>query len=202
MLELVLAHGRLVLGEGGGEFVAAVTARDEIQGIALERLNRGFDRGPPGQRNGRGRQAVAGVGGNVLPKNELTDFLEEKHEVASGIPDEFDGSLDLAQIALPQDLAGLDVFITRAEVGVAENGALWVPEHRLVHRAAAFIAQQVVVLIEPGALVGDMHQAYRAIEVRASGFGVFISGPSKTADIEQSLVLGAHGPRGLTVVLG
>ena len=147
-------------------------------------------------------EAVAGVGGNVLPKNELTDFLEEKHEVASGIPDEFDGSLDLAQIALPQDLAGLDVFITRAEVGVAENGALWVPEHRLVHRAAAFIAQQVVVLIEPGALVGDMHQAYRAIEVRASGFGVFISGPSKTADIEQSLVLGAHGPRGLTVVLG
>ena len=147
-------------------------------------------------------EAVAGVGGNVLPKNELADFIKEKHEVASGIPDEFDGSLDLAQIALPQDLAGLDVFITRAEVGVAENGALWVPEHRLVHRAAAFIAQQVVVLIEPGALVGDMHQAYRAIEVRASGFGVFISGPSKTADIEQSLVLGAHGPRGLTVVLG
>ncbi len=46
-----------------------------------------------------------------------------------------------------------------------------------------------------------MHEAMLEIENFNEGYGVFISGPSKTADIEQSLVIGAQGPLSLTVFL-
>lgn len=99
------------------------------------------------------------------------------------------------------DLSAMDLFVCEGEIGVAENGAIWVPERRAVRRVAPFIAQHMAIVLDRQNIVENMHAAYAAIDVDRDGFGVFIAGPSKTADIEQSLVLGAHGPRSLTVVL-
>nr|WP_256534367.1 LUD domain-containing protein [Lewinella sp. JB7] len=99
-------------------------------------------------------------------------------------------------------MAGVDVTVLRARLGVAENGAMWVSETEAVHRVLPFITQHLVLVVRTSDLVGTMHEAYRRIDVAETGFGVFIAGPSKTADIEQSLVIGAHGPRSLTVCLG
>ena len=102
----------------------------------------------------------------------------------------------------PHAWRDVDVTIVAAEFGVAENGAVWIDGGSAPVRAALFLAQHLVVLLPQGEIVDNLHQAYERLGAAAgeSGFGCFISGPSKTADIEQALVVGAHGPRSLTVV--
>ena len=85
--------------------------------------------------------------------------------------------------------------------GVAENGAVWVTQKEAGLRALPFICQHLVIVLKQHNMVDNMHQAYERIGAEQYDFGVFIAGPSKTADIEQSLVLGAHGPRSLVVFL-
>ena len=101
----------------------------------------------------------------------------------------------------PHALASLDLFVCRGMVGVAESGAVWIATSNTMHRAALFIAQRIIIVIDASAIVTDLHEAYARIDVRANIFGSFVSGPSKTADIEQSLVIGAHGPKELTVII-
>ena len=98
------------------------------------------------------------------------------------------------------DLEGVQKCYLRSRLGVAENGALWLGERDMEHRLVPFICQELVLVLDPGEIVGTMHEAYRRLPPE-EGFGVFVAGPSKTADIEQSLVIGAHGPRSLTVYL-
>lgn len=87
----------------------------------------------------------------------------------------------------------------RGAIGVAENGAVWLSEDNIVNRLLPFICQHLVILLDRQELVADMHQAYRALSATHDGYGVFVSGPSRTADIEQSLVTGAHGARSVLV---
>lgn len=101
----------------------------------------------------------------------------------------------------PHDLENVDFAVLPGELAVAENGAVWVTDAAMKHRALLFIAQHVALVVPARNVVHNMHQAYQRIAVGQSPFGVFVSGPSKTADIEQSLVIGAHGARSLTVFL-
>jgi L-lactate dehydrogenase complex protein LldG len=124
----------------------------------------------------------------------------------------------------PHTLENVDLAILHAHFGVAENGACWITETQMLHRALPFITQHLALVIHRREIVADMHQAYDRIALLESaasastastaagslpaatptapyGFATFIAGPSKTADIEQSLVLGAHGPMSLTVFL-
>jgi L-lactate dehydrogenase complex protein LldG len=89
----------------------------------------------------------------------------------------------------------------KGSIGVAENGAVWISESQMINRLLPFICQHLVIVLEKEKLVATMHQAYQQVNVFDEGFGVFIAGPSKTADIEQSLVIGAHGARSMTVYL-
>ncbi len=103
-------------------------------------------------------------------------------------------------------LEQLDVAVLRGAFVVAENAAVWLPEANMLHRALPFIAQHLVLVVSRDALVPNMHVAYQRIDPKRTGtpfagYGTFIAGPSKTADIEQSLVIGAHGARSLMVVL-
>ena len=98
-------------------------------------------------------------------------------------------------------LETVEVAIISAQFGVAENGSLWITDELLPTRVLPFICQHLVVLVSRNEIVATMHDAYDKIGSAEYGFGTFIAGPSKTADIEQSLVLGAHGPKTMTVFL-
>ncbi len=101
----------------------------------------------------------------------------------------------------PHTLEDVELTLIKAHFGVAENSALWVTDDILGQRVSVFIPQYLAIVVNKKDIVATMHQAYERIGNQEYGFGTFIAGPSKTADIEQSLVLGAHGARGLTVFL-
>jgi L-lactate dehydrogenase complex protein LldG len=101
----------------------------------------------------------------------------------------------------PHDLGALEMLVCESSLGVAENGAVWIATADTALRAALFLAARIVILVREEQLVDDLHQAYGQIDVQRSSYGAFIAGPSKTADIEQSLVVGAHGPKELTLIL-
>lgn len=98
------------------------------------------------------------------------------------------------------DLDGTDLAIVQGRVGICENGAVWICQD-VEQRAVYFISEALVILLDRKNLVNNMHEAYKRIDTGDYGYGVFISGPSKTADIEQALVMGAHGARDVTVIL-
>ena len=95
----------------------------------------------------------------------------------------------------------VDLFIAEPDIGVAENGSLWVDDRMLKQRVSAFACQHTLFVIDHRNIVPTMHQAYRKININETGYGVFIAGPSKTADIEQSLVVGAQGAVSNTIIL-
>jgi L-lactate dehydrogenase complex protein LldG len=131
---------------------------------------------------------------------EIEVFAAAKR-IASLVPHAVQGNIDLSSIDEPHGLASLDWVIARGEFMVAENGAIWVDGASLPHRVLLFIPQYLALVVSRRQIVHHMHQAYERIGSANRGYGVFVSGPSKTADIEQSLVLGAHGCRTLQVFL-
>lgn len=109
------------------------------------------------------------------------------------------GNTDLVSLDDPHATEEIDFAILPGEFAVAENGAVWVTDSAVKHRAIYFIAQNLALVVPASNIVSNMHEAYRRLSFESPRFGAFISGPSKTADIEQSLVIGAHGPRSMTV---
>ena len=99
----------------------------------------------------------------------------------------------------PHTYEDVEVAVIKAHFGVAENGAVWLTEDLMVQRIIPYICQHLAIVITAESIVPTLHEAYEIIGAGTYGFGGFIAGPSKTADIEQALVLGAHGPLSMSV---
>ncbi|MES1220418.1 MAG: LUD domain-containing protein [Bacteroidota bacterium] len=147
---------------------------------------------------------LEGIGGKVFELKSMEELASQinnernnRQVIISNLND--DAMVNSNQSAF--ELERLDKAYLRADIGVAENGAVWIREFRMINRLLPFICQHLVVVLEKQKLVATMHHAYQQINAFEEGFGVFIAGPSKTADIEQSLVIGAHGARSMTVCL-
>jgi L-lactate dehydrogenase complex protein LldG len=101
----------------------------------------------------------------------------------------------------PHTFENVELAVIEAHLAVAENGAVWLTEAVMGQRIIPFICQHLAVIVHESTIVPTMHEAYKKIGSGEYGFGVFIGGPSKTADIEQALVMGAHGPITMTVFI-
>lgn len=134
-------------------------------------------------------------------KDSIKEHYPKRQETYSQVAGIVDDSVDFSSYEQPHQLESIDLAILKGKFGVAENGAIWINDTSLKYRAICFITQQLVLIINKKDIVENMHHAYTQVSFQEPGFGCFIAGPSKTADIEQSLVIGAHGARGLTVYI-
>ena len=130
------------------------------------------------------------------------DLYTGAHKIVSLVPGAGVSTVGVSAMQQPRELEGVDLAIIAGDFGVAENGAVWVPGKNLGKQRAIFvICEHLVLVVSAGQIVHTMQHAYDRIRFERPGFGLFISGPSKTADIEQSLVVGAHGARSCTLFL-
>lgn len=140
----------------------------------------------------------------MLPGETLDGVIRrcypEARRIASTLPEVTLATVDPDAVEDPRELVDVDLGVVRGSFGVAENGAVWIAQD-IRHKALCFGATALMVVIPQDALVDTMHEAVVRPEVDDFGYGCFMSGPSKTADIEQALVFGAHGPMSVTVVL-
>jgi L-lactate dehydrogenase complex protein LldG len=139
---------------------------------------------------------------NLNAVYEEIQELQQKGNVVLSVLDNLNVSeQELLSKKSAADLANLDYAFINGQYAITENGAIWVSDKNLYNRLIPFICKHLVIVIEEAQILADMHQAYAAINIREVGYGVFIAGPSKTADIEQSLVIGAHGPLSMKVYI-
>lgn len=154
------------------------------------------------------RSVLSSIGGALIEVSgyeEIRDYIKEHYtgqqRIISTIPELGGICAKDWENSDPHSLENVDLAILQAHFGVAENAALWLTEELMQQRVVPFICQQLAVVVSKNGILTTMHEAYARIGNAEYSFGAFIAGPSKTADIEQSLVLGAHGPKGMTVFL-
>jgi L-lactate dehydrogenase complex protein LldG len=149
------------------------------------------------------------VGGKVVevkPGDDINQLVKELYpdakEIASNLPEVTIATRNPDTVGRARDLNGTDVGIIRGKFGVAENGCIWIPQ-QMKEKAVCFISENLIILMPKSQIVNNMHEAYKRIEFdkEYDGYGTFISGPSKTADIAQVLVMGAQAARSVTVFL-
>jgi L-lactate dehydrogenase complex protein LldG len=151
---------------------------------------------------------LKGIGGEAVEadldfiKKDIDEHFPSHLKIINLSPNVHIKSENIEQITDAHDLAFVDLAILEGLMGVAENGAIWLDETCFGgHRVLPFITQHLIIILNKENIVANMHKAYNKLEINKIGFGLFLAGPSKTADIEQSLVIGAHGARSLKVYL-
>ena len=165
-----------------------------------------FDDDPPASILSAFKDSLQRMGGVFLDPPAFGDLLApvrakiaDAKIVCSTVP-EIAGNRDIASIGVPQNLADVDFAIVRASFAVAETGSVLLSETDLQVNAVAYLAQHLIVLLDPADIVVNLHHAYRRPEFRDSHYASFHTGPSATADIEGVLIHGAQGVRSLSVL--
>jgi L-lactate dehydrogenase complex protein LldG len=193
-----------------------MTSRDDILASIranLPRVDRPlpqvplFDENAPASPLSAFKHSLERMGGIFLDPPDSGDPLAPVRAkiasakiVCSMVP-EIAGNRDIASVGAPQDLADVDLAIVRASFAVAETGSVLLTETDLSINALAYLAQHLIVLLDPADIAVNLHHAYRRPEFRDRHYASFHTGPSATADIEGVLIHGAQGVRSLSVLL-
>jgi len=165
-----------------------------------------FDDRPPASLLAAFKDSLQLMGGEFLDPPTSGDALAPVREkiaqarVVCSTVTEISGNRDITAIRAAQGLADVDYAIVRASFAVAETGSVLLSDADLQVNAVAYLAQHLIVLLDPDDIVINLHHAYRRAEFRNAHYAAFHSGPSATADIEGVLIHGAQGVRSLSVL--
>ena len=160
-----------------------------------------FDGDPPASLLSAFKENLHRMGGVFLDSPASDDTLApirakiaDAKVICSTVPE----IAGITGVGAPQELADVDFAIVRASFAVAETGSVLLSQNDLRVNAIAYLAQHLIVLLDPADMVINLHHAYRRPEFRSSHYVSFHTGPSATADIEGVLIHGAQGVRSLT----
>jgi L-lactate dehydrogenase complex protein LldG len=151
-------------------------------------------------------QALRLMGGMLIeePPQNFGEFLRKQFprakNVCSAVP-EYAGDTRPEKYSEWSDAAQIDVSIVRSPMGVAETGSVLLSEMELRVNTIAFLAHDIVVLLDPERIVENIHLAYRHPAMRERAYFVLMTGPSGSADIGGKEVHPAQGVMTLTVIL-
>ena len=167
----------------------------------------------PGTKSGAGLkeqfiQTLTSIGGFAIEVNNINEViphLKNKFPASTRMVNtlvSLSHQLEAESLQIdPHELKNVEITLLQGQFGVAENGAIWLTEEQMGDRVLPYICEHLVLVLCVTEIVPTLQEAYERIGSSQYGLGTFLAGPSKTADIEQSLVLGAHGPKSLTVFL-
>lgn len=133
--------------------------------------------------------------------SEIKKLYPNASKIISCLKESNLGTVSISNNSEPHGLEAIDLAIVKGDLAVAENGAVWISENDFTIRVLPFITNDLVLIVNKEDIHLHLHSAYEAISKRERTFGLFLSGPSKTADIEQCLVIGAQGAISLTVFI-
>ena len=150
-------------------------------------------------------QTAGGYCVSITNLDAVNEFVAQQKQKGADVivgVDGIDGfNLDEVKSYTGLQLQEVDTAVVKGVLAVAENGAIWLTDTNIGNRILPFICQHLIIIIKKESICANMHEAYKQVKIDQEGYGVFIAGPSKTADIEQSLVVGAHGPLSLQVYI-
>lgn len=149
--------------------------------------------------------SIGGVALLVEDINEVKSQINNNFDITKRMVTTLPELGDMAELISgsvdPHTYEDIDLAVLQSNLFVAENGAVWLTDQLMGQRIIPYICQHLAVVVSAVDIVPTLHEAYQKIGTEDYGFGGFIGGPSKTADIEQALVLGAHGPLTMTVFI-
>lgn len=127
---------------------------------------------------------IAGVGADEC--EELADVYAEVNKSFKVYTDKFD---------IVKNKNELDIGITLGEFGVGETGSICVDNYAYEARIASMLPLINIIFMPKNYIVNNMQDAFDVLaKVFWKGYSGFVTGPSRTSDIERVLTLGVHGP--------
>ena len=127
---------------------------------------------------------IAGVGADEC--EELADVYVEVNKSFKVYTDKFD---------IVKNKNELDIGITLGEFGVGETGSICVDNYAYEARIASMLPLINIIFMPKNCIVNNMQDAFDVLaKVFWKGYSGFVTGPSRTSDIERVLTLGVHGP--------